>query len=149
MVACGNDALFQRLVQALDRPDLGSDPRFATNPLRVRNRTPLLEELASATGSRTRSELEEGLAAAGIPAAPIQRVDAVLDHPQTRARGMLQATPRADAPGARDIALPITAGEPPGSEGTPPSRAPVRRPPPRLGEHGREVLEEGSGDGSR
>lgn len=148
MVACGNDALFQRLARALDRPDLGSDPRFATNPLRVRNREALLEELASATRSSTRSELEDRLVAARIPAAPIQGVDAVLDHPQTRARGMLQPSPRADAPEARDVALPITVGEPPAAEGDPPPRAPVRRPPPRLGQHTREVLEEGWDGGS-
>ncbi|MEE2048429.1 CoA transferase, partial [Nocardiopsis tropica] len=47
VVAAGNDALYQRLCRALDRPDLAEDPRYATNPGRVAHRDELVGELSA------------------------------------------------------------------------------------------------------
>jgi crotonobetainyl-CoA:carnitine CoA-transferase CaiB-like acyl-CoA transferase len=44
-VAAANDGLFRRLCEALERPELAADERFATNPARVRHRAGLTAEL--------------------------------------------------------------------------------------------------------
>jgi crotonobetainyl-CoA:carnitine CoA-transferase CaiB-like acyl-CoA transferase len=133
MIAAGNDATFQRLCRALDLPELADDARFAGNPGRVAHR----DELVAAVAARTRREPAERvvarLQAAAVPCAPIQDVGQVARDQQVAAAGMLR--PVADAPidGYVDVALPARwDGE----------RAPVRRPPPRPGEHTAEILEE-------
>src|SRR5439155_15773 len=44
VVSCGNDRLYQELCQLLEREDLATDPRFATNPQRVRYREQLVPD---------------------------------------------------------------------------------------------------------
>src|SRR5690349_4659862 len=87
MIGAASDALFRRLVAALDAHELGADPRFADNPSRVRNRAALVAALTALTRPLKTAELLERLAAAGVPAAPILSVDRVLDEPQTAASG--------------------------------------------------------------
>jgi crotonobetainyl-CoA:carnitine CoA-transferase CaiB-like acyl-CoA transferase len=89
MIAAANDGLFARLCRALGLESLPADPRFATNPVRVENRSKLAETLAGATRERTTAELLTLLRAASVPCAPIQDILQVLDDPQTRASGML------------------------------------------------------------
>jgi crotonobetainyl-CoA:carnitine CoA-transferase CaiB-like acyl-CoA transferase len=70
----------------LDRPELVEDPRFATNELRVRNRSelePLIEEKLAALGA---APATERLLAAGIPTAAVNDLDGLLHHPQHEAR---------------------------------------------------------------
>jgi crotonobetainyl-CoA:carnitine CoA-transferase CaiB-like acyl-CoA transferase len=133
MIAAGNDATFRRLCQALELPDLADDPRLAANPGRVAHR----DELVAAVARRTRREPAERivarLQAAAVPCSPIQNVGDVAGDEQVAASGMLR--PLADAPldGYVDVALPAR------WDG---ARAPVRRPPPRPGEHTDEILDE-------
>jgi crotonobetainyl-CoA:carnitine CoA-transferase CaiB-like acyl-CoA transferase len=131
MIGAASDALFQRLTLALDAPDLGRDARFVDNPSRVRNRAPLAEAVAAHTRGHTSAGLLERLRGAGVPAAPILTVDAVLKEPQTEASGILVDAPHPRLPDYRSVGLPIQwDGRRPG----------VRRVPPRLGEHSADVL---------
>jgi crotonobetainyl-CoA:carnitine CoA-transferase CaiB-like acyl-CoA transferase len=130
MVATPNDRLFASLLHALDLPD---DPRFATNPDRVRNRDELVAVLATRFAEEDVSTWLERLAEAGVPAAPVQDVGQVATAEQTHALGLLQPLPHPDAPDLVEIAPPLSVdGE----------RLLHRSPPPRLGEHTAEILAE-------
>src|SRR5215472_5108018 len=51
MIAAGSDALFAKCCAALGLPALPEDPRFASNPDRVKNRAAIVDRLASVTRS--------------------------------------------------------------------------------------------------
>ncbi|HYD11807.1 MAG TPA: CaiB/BaiF CoA-transferase family protein [Allosphingosinicella sp.] len=99
IVAVGNDAQFERLLALLG---LSEDPLYASNAGRVRNRAALDALLAPAIALRRRDELLAALAAADIPAGPINDVAQVFADPQVIARG-LQIAPG----GVPGIASPI------------------------------------------
>ncbi|WP_379548816.1 CaiB/BaiF CoA transferase family protein [Qipengyuania sp. DSG2-2] len=88
VLAPANDGLFRRLLGVLGRDDLLEDPRFVTNEGRLANRTALDAIIAEATAHRTRADLLDACAAAGIPAGPINAIDQVFADPQVKARGM-------------------------------------------------------------
>jgi crotonobetainyl-CoA:carnitine CoA-transferase CaiB-like acyl-CoA transferase len=131
MIAAPTDALFARLAQALGRPDLAADPRFADNPSRVRHRDALIPALAAAARPEPTHALLDRLRAAGVPCAPLQRVDQVAADPQTKASEMVMPTPHPGIPDLRTIGLPLR------WDG---ARLAPRRPPPRVGEHTAEIL---------
>ncbi len=131
MVGAASDALFQRLATALEAPALGSDPRFADNPSRVRNREAVVAAVAVLTRARKTDELLERLRAAGVPSAPICTMDQVVQAPQTAASGMLVGAPHPRLPDYRSVGLPIQWNG---------RRPEVRRVPPQLGEHSADVL---------
>src|SRR4051812_17238752 len=99
IVAVGNTAQFRRLCALLGVAD---EERFATNAGRVGNRESLIALLSPAIALRRRDELVAALAAAGIPAGPINDVAEVFADPQVIARGM-----RIDPRGVPGIASPI------------------------------------------
>jgi crotonobetainyl-CoA:carnitine CoA-transferase CaiB-like acyl-CoA transferase len=99
IVAVGNDRQFQRLLALLGLPE-GAD--YATNADRVRNRAALDALLSPAIALRRREEFLAALAAAGIPAGPINDVAQVFADPQVIARGM-----RIDPGGIPGVASPI------------------------------------------
>jgi crotonobetainyl-CoA:carnitine CoA-transferase CaiB-like acyl-CoA transferase len=88
IVAVGNDRQFARLCALLGLPELAEDERFRTNPARVVNRGTLLPLLQEAMAGRGRAEFSAALEAAGIPAGPINPVDAVFADPQVVHRGL-------------------------------------------------------------
>ena len=77
-VAAGNDGLFVRLCAAIERPELATDERYATNSARVRNRDSLVAELEAVFASRSTQEWEALLLAAGVPAGTIRGVGEAL-----------------------------------------------------------------------
>ena len=87
IIAVGNDGQFRKLCAVLKLP-LADDPRFATNPERVRNRAALIAALTAVIVTWAKADLYEALEAAGVPAGPINRVDEVFADPQVIARGM-------------------------------------------------------------
>jgi crotonobetainyl-CoA:carnitine CoA-transferase CaiB-like acyl-CoA transferase len=133
MIAAPTDTLFGRLCQALGRPDLPADPRFAGNPDRVQHRDTLIPILEGETRRVATAALMERLRAAGVTCAPLQALDAVAADPQTKASDMLLPTPHPTVPDLRTVAFPARWDD---------RRAVPRRPPPRVGEHTAEVLGE-------
>ncbi len=87
VVSCGNDRLYLALCRLLGREDLASDPRFTTNPQRVRNRYELVPILQEAFLKRTTDEWLPELRAVGIPCGPINRVAEIFNDPHIAARG--------------------------------------------------------------
>jgi crotonobetainyl-CoA:carnitine CoA-transferase CaiB-like acyl-CoA transferase len=128
MITAANDGLFRKLAAAVGAAELADDPRFATNPDRVRNRTELAEALSERLGERPRAEWLETLAAAGVPAAPVQDIGEVAADPQTEAIGILQR-----------LGPYTTLGPALSADGERPRYA---SPPPALGEHTAEILGE-------
>jgi crotonobetainyl-CoA:carnitine CoA-transferase CaiB-like acyl-CoA transferase len=68
-VVAGSDANFGRLCQAMDRPDLRADPRFATLADRARHGDIINGEVARWTGARTAAEVEKACVAFDVPVA--------------------------------------------------------------------------------
>ncbi|MES2015680.1 MAG: CaiB/BaiF CoA-transferase family protein [Pseudomonadota bacterium] len=133
IVATGNDGQYQKFVEAGQRPDLGSDPRFATNPLRVQNRDVLVPLLAEMVKTRSRQTWIDQLEAVGVPCGPINDIGEVFDNPQVKARGVAFEM---DHPAAGKVKL---VRSPMKLSATP---AEAALPPPMLGQHTDTVLRE-------
>jgi crotonobetainyl-CoA:carnitine CoA-transferase CaiB-like acyl-CoA transferase len=119
--------------RAVERPHWAADPRFALNRDRVACRDELMALVEPLFRERTTDEWLARLHAAGVPAAPIQPVDRVLADPQVAHRRMV-----VDLVHERHGRLP-TLGTPIKVDGA--MNLDVL-PPPRLGQHTDEVLEQ-------
>ena len=125
IVACGNDGQFRKLTQVACQSDLADDPRIATAELRMANAGALYAAIEPIIASRTTSFWVEFCERHDIPAGAVVTLHELVDE-----------LPLAEHPTAgryREIPPPVR------MSATPPS---VRRPAPRLGQHGREVLSE-------
>jgi CoA:oxalate CoA-transferase len=89
VIAAGNDVLFAKLCSALDRPELATDPRFATNRERVAHSDELKAVLEAILRTKAAAHWIGVLEAAGVPCALVQNVAEAVNHPQTRARNMI------------------------------------------------------------
>jgi itaconate CoA-transferase len=90
MVVLGttNDAEWQRFAtQLLDRPDLATDPRYATNQLRCQERDELDAVIAKWAATRTIAEVQAAADKAQIGNARFNRVSDLREHPQLVDRG--------------------------------------------------------------
>jgi crotonobetainyl-CoA:carnitine CoA-transferase CaiB-like acyl-CoA transferase len=123
MVAAGNDRLFRRLCDVLGIAALADDSRFVTNGARVDNRVALIDALQQAFGRQGSAHWLAALDAAGIPCGPIQTIDQVVAHEQTKALDILRTT---DDGAATFVGLPVSFG------GVRPAQAGCT---PKLGEH--------------
>jgi crotonobetainyl-CoA:carnitine CoA-transferase CaiB-like acyl-CoA transferase len=132
IIACGNDNLYRKFCEAAGCVELADDPRFASNGKRVENRAELTRLLGEIFRKRTKKQWVELLDAAGVPNGPINDIAQVFAEPQVQARGVKIEL---DHPVAGP--LPMVAS-PMRFSGTP---LEFKRPPPLLGEHTDEVLQ--------
>jgi CoA:oxalate CoA-transferase len=89
MVAAGNEKLFASFCDAIERPDLVQDSRFATNDLRTQNVDVLTAEIEAALAHRPTKEWLDAFDAGGIPCGPLNNIAQVMNDPQIRARNMV------------------------------------------------------------
>ena len=89
VIAANTDVLFRRLTEAIGRPELADDPRFATHAARSFNQTACESEISGWTQQRNADEIELLLSDAGIPTAPVKNAAEVVQDEQLRARDML------------------------------------------------------------
>ena len=136
LVNANTHRLFERMAKALGREDLMRDPRFATAAAALANRAALRRLFAEHFRTGTAAHWDAALAAAGVPAGQLKGPPEVLDNPQLAHRGTVAALE--DVPGTPDGRLRFL-GAGFTVDGAP---ATPDRPPPRLGEHGAEVLAE-------
>jgi crotonobetainyl-CoA:carnitine CoA-transferase CaiB-like acyl-CoA transferase len=133
VVACASENLWPKLCDALDRPELADDERFATNDDRVRNREELEEILTAEISDYDTAEVTDLFQEYGVPANPVNDMADVFDHPQVAARDMRQSVPH---PTAGEVEMP----------GSPMNFADLStvldRHPPEHGEHTDEILRE-------
>lgn len=132
-ICVGNDAQFSRLCDALDLTTLASDERLRTNTGRLTHAHELIAALESRLTTLTRQDVINRLETAGVPVGPVKTLDEVFASPGTTARSMLLEVPLPDGTTAR------VANGPWRVDG---QVAQARLPPPRLGEHTQQLLEE-------
>ena len=89
VIAANQDTLFRRLCQAMGRPELSADDRFATHVARGRNQDELDKLIADWAEKKEPAEIIGELSAVGVVAGPINTVAEVVDDPQLRARAMI------------------------------------------------------------
>ncbi|MBP6786464.1 MAG: CoA transferase [Candidatus Promineofilum sp.] len=129
-VGIGSDAQWQRFCGLAGRPDLGDEPRYATNAGRVAARQELISRLREVFRGRPSAEWLAALAAARIPAAPINDIPTALNDPQATARDMVQTVAHPAGP-LRLVGPVAKLSETP---------ATVRAAPPLLGQHNLTIL---------
>jgi formyl-CoA transferase/CoA:oxalate CoA-transferase len=133
VVACLTNAFYNRLCEALERPDLLRDPRFESNRQRIRHRAELVPILSEIFRTRERDHWIALLEAHDIPTCRVNTLDDILAHPQVAENGLVVS--RTDRTGAtlRTVGPPVKL-----------SATPTRfeRLAPALGEHTDEVLGE-------
>ncbi len=125
-VGGNNQKLWTKLCEAIGRPELVDDPRFASNDDRMANRPELVRELD--LSGRTTGEWVATLTEAGVPCGPIHDYRQVFDDPHTQAREM-----EVQIDGVRMLGIPVKLSGTPGA---------IRRTAPQVGEHTAEVLRE-------
>ncbi|MET8406235.1 CoA transferase [Streptomyces sp900116325] len=114
-IGAGNDTQFRRLVTVLGAPDLGNDPRFATNRDRLTHRGALEDELRPRIATWERAALTRDLLALGVPATPIHTVGEALEDAHVRSQEMV-----VEVDGHRGTGIPIKLRGTPGSVRTAP-----------------------------
>ncbi|MFM7705187.1 MAG: CaiB/BaiF CoA transferase family protein, partial [Rubrivivax sp.] len=134
-IAANKQEQFEALARVIGRADLPGDPRFVHREGRLAHRYALKAEIEAALAAHPTDHWWPLLTAAGVPAGPVCTVQQALAHPQVAERGLVATFPEAPGVG-RDIRLLRTGvkidGQAPG----------VQAPPPMLGQHTREILEE-------
>jgi crotonobetainyl-CoA:carnitine CoA-transferase CaiB-like acyl-CoA transferase len=133
VVAVFAEKFWTSFCRAIERPDLGTDQRFDSNPKRVERRNELVPVLEGIFPARTTAEWLIRMQREGVPAAPINAVDQVVSDPQVRLREMVVDL---DHPTLGTLS---TLGTPVKVNGAPPFRP---GPPPALGEHTEPILRE-------
>ena len=113
--------------------DLLEDPRFKTNTDRVEHRAECVETLNQIFQEKTVAQWVDVISDAGVPCGPINKVSEVVNDAQVLSRDMVVDMPHPNVPDLRVPNSPLKLTE------TPPS---IRRPPPLLGQHNEEILEE-------
>ena len=131
IIALGNDTLWAKFCEHVNRQDLISDKRFQTNADRTENHAELFPILSDIMSKRATDDWIDALGEIGVPCGPINAMDKVVSHPQVQARKMItrvvhQITGTVEVPG-----VPIKLSDTPGN---------VDAPAPSLGEHTTEVL---------
>lgn len=129
-IAIGNDRLWTNLCKVLGLKKLAQDPRFATNPKRVKNRNELISMLTKIFSTKIRDEWLEILGRE-IPCGPVYTMDEIFSNPQVLHRGMLVEIDHPVAGKIKQIGIPMKFSE---------TLEEIKAPPPLLGQHTEEIL---------
>lgn len=131
-IGVGSNIPYTRLCEAIGRPDLITDPRFATNILHVQNyQLGLQEAINNWCLTHTKKEIEDIMDKANVPCGPLYTMKEAIESPHIKAREMLV---HCQHPTAGDVLIQncvIKLSETPGS---------VDFPSPLVGQHNCEVL---------
>lgn len=133
IVGAGNDRLWKKLCDLINKPELIEDPRFITNADRTNNEPALKEILDAVFVTDTIEHWLEKLEAAAIPCAPINTIDKVVNDPQVNFREMIVEVEHPTAGKMKIPGVPIKFSETPCG---------VEKAAPVLGQHTDEVLKE-------
>jgi crotonobetainyl-CoA:carnitine CoA-transferase CaiB-like acyl-CoA transferase len=134
-------AMWEAFCRHIGMEWLLSDPRFSTTALRRDNRKELERLIDERMRTRPRDQWIDELRALGIPAGPVYDLQEVFSDAHVLQSGMVETTEHPSIGLLRQLASPL--GIEAFKDGS------VRRPPPRLGEHTREILSEFGVDADR
>ncbi len=136
-LAAVSDGQWQTLCRLMHWPDLLANPAYLSNNERVAARPILLEEIRHRLKPFSAAELAHRFESAGLPFAPINRPEDLLDDPHLNQTGGLMPVVLSDGPRAGETVkttlLPFTLDG---------QRLGVRLNPPRMGEHSNAILTE-------
>jgi crotonobetainyl-CoA:carnitine CoA-transferase CaiB-like acyl-CoA transferase len=130
-LACATDRLFRQLCEAIGRPDVADDPRFARNTARVMNREALFAVLDAVFAAETREHWLARFREAGLPAGAVRPISEALESEEVQTRGMVRRVVHPAAGELRLLGSPLRLSDTPVTEPSP---------PPTLGQHTDEVL---------
>jgi crotonobetainyl-CoA:carnitine CoA-transferase CaiB-like acyl-CoA transferase len=126
-----SNAQWERFCKEFEQHELLADPRLQTNRDRVAHRHELAQKIASIIKKIGSGDLQQRLEAAKVPFAPLRRPDQLVDEPQLHSTGQLMEMESKTGKLLRLPKLPVKADQ---------IDFTLRRGPPLLGEHTREVL---------
>lgn len=132
ILAVGNDSQFARLCELIDKPNLATDDRFATNAGRLVNLQLLRNELTDAFVGMSREQWGEKFKAAGISWGRVNSLEEVFEDEQVMHRQMVLASSHPRYGEVKLVRNPMNSD--------PASRAHLTSAVPILGEHTEEVL---------
>lgn len=118
-------------LEVCNKPQWLEDPRFARNPLRVKNAEALQEEIEQLFTTQPTAYWVEKLDAAGVPGGPVYTYDQTLADPQVQHRRMVYDIEHPVIGPMKTLGLPLKSGG---------ELTAIRKPAPLLGQHTREVL---------
>ena len=133
IIAIGNDSQFRKYCQVANVPELGTNPLFALNRDRVKNRAQLVPILEAVMRTRRKADWLAALEAAKVPCGAINNLAEVFADPHIASRGMVTHWQHPHQSDLRLVSSPVKL-----------SATPVRTylPPPLLGQHTGDVLKE-------
>lgn len=134
MIGANKDSLWKRLAAAMDRPELGDDPRYATHLARGENQDELDALIDAWTRTLTMDQVDALMTAHSIPAGRVYRAPDMLADPHFQAReAIIEVETERFGPLKMQSSFPRFSATP----GT------VRRPAPSVvGQHNAEVYGE-------
>ena len=130
VIGANGDSLFRRLMQAIGRPDMAEDPRFANNAGRVRHESEIDAVIAAWTRSQDATTVQKTLDDCAVPGGPIYSVADMAADPHFQARGLFEEVDVRGQPLKIPAILPKLSGTPGRTDHA----------GPQLGEHTQEVL---------
>jgi crotonobetainyl-CoA:carnitine CoA-transferase CaiB-like acyl-CoA transferase len=138
-IAAAGQHIYRRLCEALRAPQLLTDPNYASDALRSKNRVGLNAAISAITCQKSSREWIDILNGAGVPCGPIYRMDEVFADPQVRHLGMAAQVHSAKLGNIEVVDQPVNLSRTPST---------IRNATPEKGEHTEEVLRElGYSDG--
>lgn len=132
LIGIGNDNLWRRFCSSVGREELIDDPRFKTNPDRVRNFQDTVLTTQDIISTKSREDWTDLLASIGVPCSPINNLEDLLNAPHTKSRGIIMDYEHPQFGPSKSISYPVKfAGV---------DRV-VKAPPPGHGQHSEELLQ--------
>ena len=134
VLAAGNQRLFELVCDILQRHDLKTDARFTSTLNRTNHQSELAEILENEFSSKTADYWCDVFRKAGVPCSPINRYGEALADPQVVHHGWVQSLELPGSASATEtFSHPIMLNS---------EELPIRRRPPELNEHEKEILAE-------
>lgn len=133
LIAANGDSLFKRLMDLMNRADLGNDPELARNDGRAKQANMIDEAIGQWTSQRTLEEILTALQSISVPAGRIYSAKDIAEDPHYRARGVIETIESADGLKVEMPGIIPKLSQNPGE---------IRYRAPTLGEHTESILKQ-------
>ncbi|KAI8619322.1 CoA-transferase family III domain-containing protein [Chytriomyces sp. MP71] len=133
VIGAGNDGQFLKLCKVIGADHLATNPDYASNQLRVKNRVVLINKLSEILMTKNALEWLTVLKPIGLPVGPVNNISQTFAHPQVLHREMIQEVEHPTAGPIKLVGIPVKYSL---------NKPTIRRPPPTLGQHTDEILSE-------